>query len=98
MRAVFAAVLFAAFVTGHIGAQTPTPMVVVPAANAATTTTTTTTVAVPAAADTLQSALKSLQEMKAANEDILRRQQATLQQLDELEKAVEQIRIFSKRG
>lgn len=43
-------------------------------------------------------ALQQLQAMKAANEETLKKQAATLQQLDELEKAVDQIKIFSKRG
>jgi hypothetical protein len=42
--------------------------------------------------------LKMLQEMKAANEETLRQQAATLEQLDELEKAAEQIKVYSKRG
>jgi hypothetical protein len=42
--------------------------------------------------------LKALQEMKAANDEILRKQAATLQQLDEMEKAAEQIKVYSKRS
>lgn len=39
-----------------------------------------------------------LQQMKAANEEILKKQQDTLQRLDELQKAAEQLKVFSKRG
>ena len=46
----------------------------------------------------LQAALKSLQEIKAANEETLKQQEAAIQQLDELQKAAEQMKIFSKRG
>lgn len=77
-------------------AQTPVP-VVVPVAPEPTT--------APAAnanqaaqAANIALALKSLQAMKAANEELLRKQTATLQQLDELQKAAEQLRIYSKRG
>ena len=42
--------------------------------------------------------VKLLQEIKAANEETLKKQAATLQQLDEMEKAAEQIKIYSKRG
>ena len=42
--------------------------------------------------------IKQLQELKTQNEEILKQQQATLDALDELEKAAEQIRIYSKRG
>ena len=46
----------------------------------------------------LQVALKMLKEMKAANEETLRKQAATLEQLDELEKAAEQIKVYTKRS
>jgi hypothetical protein len=39
-----------------------------------------------------------LQQMKVANEDILKKQEATLQRLDEIQKAAEQLKVFSKRG
>ena len=42
--------------------------------------------------------MKAILGMKAANEEILKKQAAALQQLDELQKAVEQLRIYSKRG
>jgi hypothetical protein len=42
--------------------------------------------------------LKALQDMKAANDEVLKRQAATLQQLEEIEKAAEQLKIYSKRG
>jgi hypothetical protein len=42
--------------------------------------------------------LKTLQEMKAANDELIRKQTATLQQLDEMEKAAAEIKIYTKRG
>ena len=39
-----------------------------------------------------------LQETMTANDEMLKKQEATLQQLDELEKAADQLKIFSKRG
>jgi hypothetical protein len=36
--------------------------------------------------------------MKAANDETLRKQQAALQQLDEIQKAADQIRIYTKRS
>lgn len=76
-----------------------TPMVIVqaaspaPATNAAVPTATT-------ASDSSSSAtvIKLLQEMKAANAETLNKQDAVLQQLDELQKAAEQMKAFSKRG
>ena len=42
--------------------------------------------------------IKELQELKAQNDELLKDQRATLDQLDELQKEAEQLRIFSKRG
>jgi hypothetical protein len=39
-----------------------------------------------------------LQEIKTANAEILKQQEATLQKLDEIEKAANEIRIYTKRG
>jgi hypothetical protein len=36
--------------------------------------------------------------MKEANEEILKQQRATLEKLDEIEKAANEIRIYTKRG
>ena len=83
-----------AFCSAH--AQTPAPVVVqaVPTAVA------------PAAAQRVsadagapvQAALQALQLLKATNDEILKKQAATLLQLEEMEKAAEQIKIYSKRG
>src|SRR4051794_15935883 len=45
----------------------------------------------------VQIAIKAFEEARKGNEELLKKQEATLQQLDELEKAAEQLRIFSKR-
>ena len=45
-----------------------------------------------------QTTLKALQAIKAANDELLKQQTATLEKLDELEKAANDIRIYSKRG
>jgi metallophosphoesterase superfamily enzyme len=87
--------IFAAAVLVSVAsAQSPKPIVVPamtptaaqnPVASAVTTTST-------------EATLKALQEMKAANIEILKQQDATLQKLDELEKAANDIRIYTKRG
>lgn len=81
---------------GLVSAQTRMP-IVVPAVGPSAVTT---TPAAPAAAasEMAQNGLKLLQEIKAANEEVLKKQEATLQQLDELQKAAEQLKIFSTRG
>ena len=43
-------------------------------------------------------AIKALQEMKAANEEMLNKQQATLQALEELQQQAAQLRIYTKRS
>ncbi len=42
--------------------------------------------------------IQALEQIKAANEEMLRQQEAVLATLDELQKAADQIRILSKRG
>ena len=98
IRSIFA-LAGAAFISGSALAQSPTPVVVQAVqaplpANVPSGAPVRAVEANPAAA----AAFKTLQEMKAANEELLRKQAATLQKLDELEKAAEQIKIFSKRG
>jgi hypothetical protein len=95
MRAISLSVLATFALSGMLPAQSPMP-VIVPAATPAVT-----LAQAPAAPEnsvSLQAALKLLQEMKAANEETLRKQAATLEQLDELEKAADQIKVFTKRG
>ena len=77
-----------------------TPMIVVPAASPApvTTTTTATVATSPSDSTSLGSVIKLLHEMKAANAEMLKKQEAVLQQLDELQKAAEQMKAFGKRG
>jgi hypothetical protein len=78
-------------------AQSPTP-IIVQAATSAPPTTAATPIAVtqPSADAELQA--KLLRQMKADNEELLKKQEATLQRLDEIQKAAEQLKIFSKRG
>lgn len=45
-----------------------------------------------------KSALQQLQAIKAQNAELLNKQGVTLQQLDTLQKASAQLKIFSKRG
>lgn len=90
MRSVALAILLASALAAVLPAQTP---VVVQAATPAAITS-----QQSANSSSLQDALKMLQEMKAANEETLRKQTATLEQLDVLEKEAEQLKIYSKRG
>jgi hypothetical protein len=102
MRAIrvstMSALAAGALVVGNIQAQQPTPpMIIVQAADA--TATATPPPAAASAADTsaVAIAIKALEQVKAANEATLKKQETMLQQLDELQKAAEQLKIFSKR-
>ena len=85
-----------AFSSVALRAQSPPPIVV----QAATSAPVTAPTPIPVARDleANQATLRMLQQIKAANEDILKRQEATLQRLDEIQKAAEQLKVFSKRG
>ena len=81
-------------------AQSPAPVIVPASAPAAATTpgATANRVPPPQNSEAVQSVIKMLEQIKAANEDVLRKQEATLQQLEDIQKAAEQLKIFSKRG
>ncbi|MGZ4965984.1 MAG: hypothetical protein ACXWBM_03545 [Chthoniobacterales bacterium] len=97
MKAHLIAALVISILTGvALQAQSPAPIIV----QAVTPQTATVAKAapVPVAPAATDATLKLLQDIKAANAAVLSKQAETLQQLDDLEKAAEQIRIFSKRG
>ena len=91
--AAFASLLFS---LGTLQAQTQNPVVL--PANVPANAPAPPVQAAPASAPGSQALLQTLQQMKAANDETLRKQQATLQQLDELQKAVDQIKIYTKRS
>ena len=78
-------------------AQSPAP-VVIPALSPAAIVSPTPKAAPAADSVSLPLTIKTLQEMKEANEEMLKKQEAALQQLDELQKAADEIKIFTKRG
>jgi hypothetical protein len=75
-------------------AQTPMP-IVVPAMTPATAQS---PAAAAVATASTQTTLRALQAVKAANDQILKQQAATLEKLDEMEKTAQEIRIYTKRG
>lgn len=93
-RLALAGVVIAALLA-PIRAQTPTT-IVVPAATAPIQPQVRTAVAVDPSDPA--KIMQQLQQMKAANEETLRKQEAVLQQLDELQKAADQLRIFISRS
>lgn len=82
-------------------AQQPSPaLMVVQAANAPAAPAMAKTVAgaPEKSSSSLQTAIKALRQAKAANDETLKKQEAMLEQLDELQKAAEQLKVFAKRG
>jgi uncharacterized membrane protein (DUF106 family) len=80
----------------QLWAQSPAPIVVQAASPA--TVASTPPPSVTQDSGSLQATLKMLREMKATNAETLKKQEAALQQLDEIQKAAEQLKIFGKRG
>jgi hypothetical protein len=95
MRAITLSILALLALAGMLPAQSPTSVIVSAATPAVTSPQAPTD---PDNSASLQEALKMLRAMKAANEETLQKQAATLEQLDELEKAADQLKIFTKRG
>ena len=76
-------------------AQSPAPVVVQAASAPAATSAT----AVPVAGvSSIPDAIKLLERIKAGNDEVLAKQKAALERLDELQDAADQLRIFAKRG
>ena len=83
--------------TGAIEAQSPPPDIVIQAATPAAAKAKTSGASNPATGD-LKAMLELVQQMKATNAATIKKQQATLEMLDELQKAADELKIFSKRG
>jgi hypothetical protein len=80
-------------------AQSPNPpMVVVQAANSSPTPAAATAPAVAQNPNELHATVQTLEQIKSANGDTLKRQEAVMQQLEDLQKAADQIRIFAHRA
>ena len=88
--------LFSLVVFACSALRAQSPMVVVQAATPAPATTVTATP--PPPPDSNATLIQLLQQMKSTNDESLKKQRALLEQLDELQKAAEQMKAFSKRG
>src|SRR4051794_30365268 len=78
-------------------AQSPAP-IVVQAMSPVTAVSAPKAVTQDASSSSSQETVKMLEQIKAANQETLKRQQATLDQLEEAQKAAEQLKVFTKRG
>jgi hypothetical protein len=91
----FCALIFAVLLVLSSRGQTPAPVIIqaatpLPAVVAKSAT--------AAPATNTKTILQLLQEMQATNAATIKKQEAALATLDELQKAAEEIKIFSKRG
>lgn len=81
-----------------LDAQSPAPMLMQPVAPGSLAPKPAPTANPADHAAEMQNMLQLLQEMKATNADTIKKQEAALETLDALQKAAEEIKIFSKRG
>jgi hypothetical protein len=98
MRATIPFVFPLLLVASAIRAQSPTPIVVQAASGTTVTTTSSQVVATAPDVHSVPDAIKLLEQIKAANEEVLAKQKAAIERLDELQDAADQLRILAKRG
>ena len=90
---VFCLVLAIAFSAAK--AQSPAPIIVQPASAIPARSTSSAPVS---AVSSVPDAIKLLEQIKADNDEVLAKQKAALERLEELQQAADQLRIFAKRG
>jgi len=83
---------------GAVSAQSPKPIVVQAASATTATSATSKSAATATDAHSIPDAIKLLEQIKAANDEVLAKQKAALARLAELQDAADQLRIFAKRG
>jgi hypothetical protein len=98
MRAKILFVFALLLASGPVRAQAPTPIVVQAASATAQISTSSKAVATETDVHSIPDAIKLLEQIKAANDEVLAKQKAALERLDELQDAADQLRIFAKRG
>ncbi|HEY2799268.1 MAG TPA: hypothetical protein VGI85_01640 [Chthoniobacterales bacterium] len=98
MRALFLVSLFAFFALASSNAQSPAPVLMRPVTSAPAAVATSRPASSTGIAADSKETMELLQAMQATNAETIRKQEAALQTLDALQKAAEDIKIFSKRG
>jgi hypothetical protein len=82
-----------------VKSQSPQPIVVQAASGTSVTTLPPAQSAAAAQnAAAVQVAIQTLERLKAANDEVLKRQEDTLRRLEEIQRAADELKIFSKRG
>jgi len=85
-------------IAGIAKSQSPAPIIVQPANAASVASTTSKSAATLNEVQTTAAAIKLLEQLKSANDEVLAKQKAALEKLDELQEAANQLQIFAKRG
>jgi ABC-type proline/glycine betaine transport system substrate-binding protein len=98
MRAVKFFCVFVFVALSAAKAQSPAPIIVQAASPVTTNSTASKTSAAAPMASSVPDAIKLLEKMKTDNDEVLAKQKAVLERLDELQQAADELRIFSKRG
>jgi hypothetical protein len=91
-------ILISFLMLGIASAQSPAPVIVQAANATAAATSTSSKAAANADVHSTADAIKVLEKIKAGNDEVLAKQKAALEKLDELQDAADQLRIFAKRG
>jgi hypothetical protein len=79
-------------------AQSPEPIVIQAANATAAPTAPAKTAEGAQEAQTITAAIQILEQLKTSNADVLAKQKAALEKLNELKEAADQLQIFAKRG
>ena len=92
--------LIAFALAGSLKSQSQAPIIVQPANApvAAKSTTSTSSAAIAAEVQSTAAAIKLLEQLKSANDEVLAKQKAALEKLDQLKEESDQLQIFAKRG
>jgi TolA-binding protein len=98
IRNSIATLLIVLVLTGIAKSQSPAPIIVQPANSTAVASTTSKTATVQNDLQSIAAAIKLLEQLKSANDEILAKQKGALERLDELQEAADQLQIFAKRG
>ena len=98
MRAKIISIFAVLLITGGVKAQSPAPIVVQAASGTSVTSTPSKAVTTAPDVHSIPDAIKLLEQIKAANGEVLAKQKAALERLNELQDAADQLRIFAKRG
>ena len=98
LKHLFAALLIlSASLSLSANAQSPAP-IVVQAANSASVTTLNKPAVAATTSQSVPEAIRLLEKVKAGNDEVLAKQKATLERLDELQQNAQQLKIFANRG